>query len=130
MELEVFTLCDAASDYQGRLCILGVFDSIFATDVPATHPSCSVVVRMRFKKVEVGKHTLTLHLVDYDGNMVIPPLNGEFQIQLPQQEQQGNINLVLNLQGLTFKTYGRYAINLAIDGREIGSLPLTVRKPN
>ncbi|SRR6266498_1504286 len=130
MELEVFTLCDAAADYQGRLSILGIFDNIFATNLPATHPHCSVAVRMRFKKTEAGNHNLTLHIVDYDGNMVIPPLQGQFQIQLVGSETQGAINLVLNLQGLIFKSYGRYAVNLAVDARELGSLPFTITKPN
>ena len=130
MDVEVFTLCDAAADYQGRLSILGIFDKILATNLPATHAQCSVAVRIRFKKVEVGNHTLTLHIVDYDGNMVIPPLNGQFQIQLAEKEPQGAINLVLNLQGLIFKSYGKYAINLAIDGREVGSLPFSVSNPD
>lgn len=129
MDLEVLTLCDAAADYQGRLSILGVFDTIFATQLPAAHAQCAVAVRMRFKKVETGNHKLTLHIVDYDGNMVIPALNGEFQIQLGAQDQQGAINLILNLQGLIFKSYGSYAVNLAIDGREIGSLPFAVKNP-
>jgi hypothetical protein len=129
MDVEVFTLCDAAADYQGRLSILGVFDTIFAANLPATHPQCAVALRMRFKKVETGNHQLTLHIVDYDGNMVIPALNGQFQIQLAAQETQGAINLILNLQGLIFKSYGKYAVNLAIDGREIGSLPFSVKKP-
>jgi hypothetical protein len=129
MEIEVFTLCDAAADYQGRLSILGIFDTIYAAKLPAAHPQCSVALRIRFKKVETGNHALTLHIVDYDGNMIIPPLNGQFGIQLNGQEQQGAVNLILNLQGLIFKSHGRYAVNLVIDGREAGSLPFAVQQP-
>jgi len=129
MDIEVFTLCDAAADYQGRLSILGIFDTIFSANLPAAHPQCSVALRIRFKKVEVGNHNLTLHIVDYDGNPVIPPLNGQFAIQLAGQDQVGAINLILNLQGLIFKSFGGHAVNLAIDGREIGSLPFSIKKP-
>ena len=97
MDLEVFTLCDAAADYQGRLSILGIFDTIFAASLPALHPQCSVALRIRFSKVEEGKHNLVLHIVDNDGNMIIPPLNGDFGIQLPGNDRHGTINLVLNL---------------------------------
>ena len=38
VDIEIFTLCDAAADYQGRLNILGVFDTIFAPQMPASHP--------------------------------------------------------------------------------------------
>jgi len=129
MEIEVFTLCDAAADYQGRLSILGIFDTIFAANLPALHPQCSVALRIRFSKVEEGKHSLALHIVDNDGKMIIPPLNGEFGIQLAGNDRHGMINLVLNLQGLPFNHYGEYAINLAIDSHELDSLPFWVKRP-
>src|SRR5260221_10509938 len=127
MEIEVFTLCDAAADYQARLSILGIFDAISAVSVPATHPHCAVAVRLRFKKIEEGQHTLVLHIVDSDGNMIIPALNGEFNVILNGPERAGAINLVLNLQGLVFNSYGEYAINLAIDRQEMASLPFWIR---
>lgn len=129
MNTEVFTLCDAAADYQGRLSILGIFDAIFAENLPALHPQCTVALRIRFSKVEEGRHGLTLHIVDSDGNMIIPPLNGDFGIQLPGNEQHGTINLVLNLQGLPLNRYGEYAVNLAIDNHELDSLPFWVKRP-
>jgi hypothetical protein len=129
MEIEVFALCDAAADYQGRLSILGIFDSIVATNLPAVHPQCSVALRLRFSKIEEGKHSLTLHIVDTDGKMIVPPLNGQFGIQLHGNDRHGTINLVLNLQGLSFSSYGEYAVNLAIDSHEMGSLPFWVRQP-
>ena len=128
MEIEVFTLCDAAADYQGRLNILGIFDTIFASNLPTTHPYCSVALRLRLRKTEEGKHTFTVHIVDNDGNMVVPPLNGEFGIQLAANNRQGAINLVLNLQGLIFNRYGEHAINLAVDSHELGSLPFWIRQ--
>ncbi len=129
MEIEVFTLCDAAADYQGRLSILGIFETFLAANLPALHPHCSVALRIRFSKVEEGKHNLTLHIVDNDGNMIIPPLNGEFAIQLAENDQHGAINLVLNLQGLPFNRYGEYAVNLAIDSHASGSLAFWVKQP-
>jgi hypothetical protein len=129
MQTEVFTLCDAAADYQGRLSILGIFDTIYAESLPALHPQCAVALRMRFRKTEEGKHSLTLHIVDTDGNMIIPPLTGEFGIKLAENERHGMINLILNLQGLTFNRYGEYAVNLAIDNHELDSLPFWVKQP-
>ncbi len=128
MEVEVFTLCDAAADYQGRLSILGIFNVIFAENLPALHPQCSVALRLRLKKVEEGKHDLTLHIVDEDGSMIVPPLTGEFGVQLAGNDKLGTINLVLNLQGLSFNRYGEYAVNLAIDSHELGSIPFWVKQ--
>ncbi|MDB6032554.1 MAG: hypothetical protein JWM16_2892, partial [Verrucomicrobiales bacterium] len=38
MEIQVAVLCDAATDYQGKLNILGTFDTIFTAQMPAVHP--------------------------------------------------------------------------------------------
>ncbi len=128
MEIEVFTLCDAAADYQGRLSILGIFDTIFAANLPAVHPHCAVALRFRVKKIEMGNHSLVLHIVDDNGSLIIQELKGELAIQIPAENPVGTINLVLNLEGLTFNNYGEYAVNLAIDGHEMASLPFWVRK--
>lgn len=128
METDIFVLCDAAADYQGRLSILGVFDTIMVQKLPASHPFCAVALRIRFARTEEGEHELVLHIVDYDGKMIIPPLNGKFMVQLPNNERHGTINLVLNLQGLTFNTVGEYAVNVSIDKHQIASLPFHVRQ--
>jgi hypothetical protein len=129
LEIEIFTLCDAAADYQGRLNILGVFDTIFAPQMPARHPRCSVALRMRFQKTERGQHRLILHIVDDDGNFVIPPLEGAFSVEIPGELPIASANLVLNLGQLQFNKHGEYAINLAIDGRQEASLPFWVKEP-
>jgi len=129
MDIEIFTLCDAATDYQGRLCILGVFDTIFAQNLPAIHAQCAVALRMRFQKIEEGTHTLTLHIVNEDGVMIIPALNGQFIGQMPGNEREGTINVVLNLQGLNFTAYGQYEVNLAIDNINPKSIPFWIKQP-
>ena len=128
MDIEIFTLCDAAADYQGRLSILGVFDSIMTAQIPAIHPFCAVAIRIRFTMTEHGLHRLTLHIVDDDGNLLIPALEGPFSVEMPGNSQIASANLVLVLGQLKFEKYGEYAINLAIDGRQEASLPLWVRE--
>ena len=73
MKCELLTLCDASSDYNGKLCILGTFDTIFAAQTPTVVPSCSIASRLRFEKGEEGDHSLKLNLVYRDG----PRLGGK-----------------------------------------------------
>jgi len=129
MDIEILTLCDAATDYQGRLCILGVFDTIFAHNLPAVHPYCAAALRIRFEKIEQGNHSLTVHFINDDGTMIIPELKGEFAVQMPGQEQQGTINLVLGLQNLNFTAYGQYEIKLAIDNITQKTIPFWIKPP-
>ena len=129
LNIEIFTLCDAAADYQGRLNILGVFDTIFAAQFPAVHPFCSVALRIRFPSIEQGEHQLKMHIVDDDGTLLMPPLEGKFKVEMPGNSRMGAINLVLNLGQLRFAKLGEYSIDLAIDGREDASLKFWVKEP-
>ena len=45
MTIQIATLCDSASDYSGKLCILGAFDNLCSREFPVTHPACALVVR-------------------------------------------------------------------------------------
>jgi hypothetical protein len=49
MDVQVAVLCDSAVDYRGKLCILGTFDTIFTTQLPAVHPHCSIALRLIFR---------------------------------------------------------------------------------
>ena len=129
MNVEVSALCDAATDSQGKLNLLGTFDSIWAATLPARHPQCSVTVRLRFSRIEDGEHKITIHLVDEDGKLIVPPLDANLQVRFAEEEQTAVANLVLNIQGMNIEKYGEYSVNLAVDGRQEASLPLFVRKP-
>jgi len=129
MNVEIFCLCDAATDQQGKLNILGAFDTVFAKDIPTVHPQCAVVLRIRFQHIEQGQHKIIVHLIDADGNFVIPSLDADINLkEAPQHQDSVAINMVLNLQQLKFEKYGEYAINLAVDGRQEASLPLYVKQ--
>lgn len=131
MKVEMFALCDAATDCGGKLNILGAFDTISAREVPVVHPQCAVALRLRFSQIEQGSHKMRLNFVDEDGNMVISPLDASVQVNFAQSDapRSSSINMVLNIQRLKLEEYGEYAIDLAVDGRQEVSLPLFVRNP-
>jgi uncharacterized protein DUF6941 len=83
---------------------------------------------MRFQMTERGQHRLTLHIVDDDGTLVMPPLEGSLNVEMPGDSQVASANLVLNLGQLQFQKYGEYAINFAIDGRQEALLSFWVRE--
>ena len=129
MNVEIIALCDAATDQNGKLNILGAFDTIFAKSLPVVHPQCAVALRLRFQRIEQGNHKITLHLVDEDGNLVIPSIDADLH-QASQKQDSASVNLVLNIQKLKLEKYGLYAVNLAVDGRQEASVPFYVREPS
>jgi len=124
MNIEAFLLCDAATEAGGKLNVLGAFDSIRVRAFPVVHPHCAAVFRIRMNCIENGSHRFTLHFVDGDGRHVIPPLEDKFEILLGRADRTTARNVIMNINGLRIEHAGEYAVNLAIDGRQVSSIPL------
>ena len=131
MNIEAFLLCDAATDQQGKLNILGAFDTIWAGKLPAIHPACAIAVRIRYEKVEEGNHPIRIHIIDEDGKPIGPKLEVNVNVRIGDDIDSAVTNIVLNVQGLKFEKDGQYRIDLSIDNQIKSSLPFHVRKiPN
>lgn len=131
MNIEAFLLCDAATDQQGKLNVLGAFDNIWAKEVPTMHPACAIAARIRFEKVEEGNHPIRIHIIDEDGKPIGPNLQGAINVKVVGDVDSSVANIVLNIQRLKLEKYGQYRIDLAIDNQIQGSLPFYVREiPN
>ena len=128
MKIEIFALCDAATDNHGKLNLLGTFDQIYAPKIPVVHPSCSIALRLRFDKMEEGIHRVKLQMVDPDGLPVLQSLEGDVNPRMGADISSVAVNLILNVQHIKFEEYADYQINLSIDGVAIASLPLRVRE--
>ena len=127
MKVEIFTLCDAATDSSGKLNILGSFDHIHARETPITHPLCAIALKIRFAKIEEGNHRLKITFVDADGKLVLPSLDASLAVRCGPDESTVAANVVLFIQQMKLQGFGEYEIDLAIDGRLEGSIPLYVR---
>jgi hypothetical protein len=128
MKIEVFALCDAATDNRGKLNLLGTFDQIYAAKMPVVHPACAIALRIRFDKMEEGAHKVSLQLVDPDGSPVFQPMEGEVHPRMAPDIESVAVNLILNFQHMKFETFADYQVNLIVDDVSMGSLPLRVRE--
>lgn len=130
MKLEIFTLCDSAVDYSGKLCVLGAFDHIRAKEAPHVVPLCSVVARMRFHRIEEGNHTLRVTLADEDGKTIVPNVEAQVGVRFGNKSQSATFNLIMQINGLKLDTFGEYTVDLAVDGVHQGSIPLYFEQAN
>jgi hypothetical protein len=128
MNVEIFSICDAATDTGGKLNLLGAFDTIGCVSFPLMHPLCAVAMRLRFTGIEEGQHRITIHLVDEDGRMILPPLDAGISACVPEGQHSAAVNLIVNIQGLKIEKPGEYSVNLAIDGRQESSIPVFARQ--
>jgi hypothetical protein len=128
MTIQVAVLCDAATDYNGKLNLLGSFDTIFAPQFPTVHPQCSVAIRIAFDRDEEGAHTLSLNFVDEDGQPIMKGMRIAVDIAFPADATFISRNMVVNILQLVFTKPGLYSVDLAMDDRPLSSIPLSVKQ--
>lgn len=127
MDIQVAVLCDYAADYQGKLCIQGAFDTLFARQFPVVHPACALALRLCLTPEDAGDHKLGISIVDEDGVALDPermPIVGDLHVALPEGAAFLTRNLIMNFQGLKFEKTGNYSVDITLDGEVVSSTPL------
>ncbi|MGP8198514.1 MAG: DUF6941 family protein [Limisphaerales bacterium] len=128
MTIQVAVLCDAATDYNGKLNLLGTFDTIYAPALPAQHPQCSVALRIAFERTEEGPHQMRILFADEDGHPILPPTEVRLEVAFPPDATFISRNFIVNIQQLKFEKTGLYSIDLIMDDRRMCSIPLAVKR--
>lgn len=124
MHVEIFSLCEFARMYGGRLVLSAPFDHIAAPSAPIQQ-MCSVAIRVRFELSEVGECPFRFNVIDADGQSVIPPLQGNARIVAQPGQLTSCLTMAIGMN-LTLPKPGRYSVRFALRGMEIASLPLEV----
>ncbi len=127
MDIEAFVLCDCATDSQGKLNVLGAFDTIWSRQMPMVYPACTIAARIRFAKIEESIHRIKINVIDADGRSIGPKIEDNITVRIPKNEDSFAANLILNIQRMKLEDFGDYRVDLAIDGRQEASVPLKVR---
>jgi hypothetical protein len=128
MKIELLALADFAADYGGKLTVVGLFDTIFARQMPAVHPHCCLAVKLRFDREEEGQKRLRLSICDDDGKLVMPAMEIPIQVAMPPGAETNTIQVVANIAGMKIESFGEHSIDLELDGRHQGSSPLFARQ--
>ena len=127
MNVEMFVLCDAATDHAGKLNILGAYDTILGSKMPLPCASVVLAARLRFRQEEQGRKNCELRVMDYDGRAVLPPLLAHMDVVIPESRDSAAVNLIVNLANITFQRPGPYRIDLVMDAQVRASLPIDVQ---
>lgn len=105
----------------GEHSLIGVFDRILASSLPARPPSLAVYAKITDAQ---GRYVFRLELVDLNKGQTI----GEGktpEIEIPDRMLPHE--LVFNLQGLVFHTEARYEFRLYADDQFVGVHSFDVR---
>jgi hypothetical protein len=128
MRIDLIALCDAAVEVNGRLHVLGTIDYFWANSLPYLHPQCALAVRLRMEVEDFQrKRRLSVQIIDADGGSIATEFEKKLSPSLPKDDDIPTVrHLILDLESLSFESYGPYAVRLELDGQEIASLPFSV----
>jgi hypothetical protein len=127
MNIQVAVLCDAATDDNGKLNLLGAFDTIYAPQMPAVHPQCAVALRLTFVPGDEGTRKLTLNFINADGHSIMPGVELPVPVTLPDDAHFLTRNFIVNIQQLKFDEPGLYSVDVRLDDQSQASIPLLVK---
>ena len=119
-EIRLAALCDHALVGQdGKVSILGVFRNISVTGLPAQHPRMFLVAILG---LDAGSHAVIVRLRRPDGGQAMP---NPPEIAVNAMAGQ-DVNVIVELNNLSFTTYGTHRFDLEIDGSAVGTLPVSI----
>jgi hypothetical protein len=127
MNVQVAVLCDAATDDNGKMNLLGAFDTIYAQQLPAVHPQCAVALRVTFAADDEGQRKLKLNFINADGHAIMPPIEVPVAVALPDDAHFLTRNFIVNIQQLKFAEAGLYSVDVRLDDKSQASIPLLVK---
>ena len=119
-EIRLGALCDHALVGQdGKVSLLGIFRNISVSGLPAQHPRMFLVAILG---LDVGPHTVVVRLLRPDGQQAMP---NPPEISVHAAAGQ-DVNVIVELNNMSFTTYGMHRFQVNVDGEAIGELPVTI----
>jgi len=128
MNATLAVLADFANQSaDGKLNILGAFDTIYAVKYPASHPEMKVVVRFELHPAEADQSkALEIQFRDSDGRKLFA-LRGELRVTIREGSPAGEMlstHTILGINGLQLPAPGRYEFVVMVNGEIKALLPL------
>lgn|SRR5512146_2379585 len=126
MQVKLAVVADHANvSAEGKLNILGIFDRIVVSSLPAVHPQMHLVVRLEAHSAERDRaHSVEVRLHDPDGQAVFE-LKGEVVPQgLPGEPITAN--QIIGINNLVLGRTGEYTFVVFVDHDLKAETPLIV----
>lgn len=114
MNIRLFTLCDGAYNYNGKLTVVGTVDNIKVQTTPIS-VSIGIAIKISFPPSEYGIKNLSIRILDVDNNSIMPDMSLPSTEARGQNGEEARIVIAGNLQGLSFQHEGDYHARLIVN---------------
>ena len=127
MQVAFAVFADAANlSQEGKLNIMGVFDALQVSNVPAMHPRAHLVVHMKGTPADVGRHTVTLRWINPKGSELWTS-TGELDVgQPPAGVTEMDLPLIAQID-LPIDVTGHFRMTVSLDDQQRAEVPVKVR---
>lgn len=124
MEVTLAVCSDAANvSREGKLNLLGIFNSIHAAQFPCSHPHLALVLRVEAGVGEEGAHPLEIKLVDEDGHEIFV-VGGQVTLQGAEPGRPMTAQTIMDINNFQLSRPGVYTFEIFIDKRHMRSIPI------
>lgn len=112
LEVTLAVCCDAANvSREGKLNLLGIFNSIHAQQFPATHPHLSLVIRVEARFGDEGTYPIHIPFVDEDGGELFK-IDGQLTLQGAQPGRPTTAQTVMDINNFQLPRPGTYTFEI------------------
>jgi len=126
LRIEVFSICEAAVDQNGRLSVLGAFENLNVASIPCVLPHFSVALRLRFWPAEIQQHSVKFVLTNPDGQPITQVLEARGLNPAGSRERSQACNIIIQINQLPIQDVGEYSVDFYLNGQLEGRLPFCV----
>jgi hypothetical protein len=130
MDVTLAVLADYANvSRDGKLNILGVFQEVNATELPAVVAQMYLVIAYEASAAEFEtEKQIRIALLETDGSEVMS-MEGPMWVERPSRHgSRAYLNQILTLQGLALPRSGDYAFHILVNGEEKRAVLLRVNE--
>lgn len=130
MKIDIFTLCDTAQEYNGKLMIIGTFNYIYAEKFPTIHSELALVARITFNEKEKGIHKIEICIKKNDNDTFLMPLRNMTIDTTTMKEKEAGLNIIIKGNNIAIPEAGIYTATIKVDGNIFEStLNIVQQKP-
>lgn len=118
-QLNFAHLCDMAFlSREGKLNVIGIFESIHAKQFPVKVPKMSLVINV---KLDTGKHHFKIRMLKENSQDEIVKIEGDIDAK-----NTGNVGFINEIINTNFPEEGNYNVEIWIDDEPIKKLEFNI----
>ena len=123
MRIELFTLCDGAYNYNGKMTIVGTLTSLGVPKVPV-NVQLGIALKIMVEPEESGIKNLAIRFFNPDGSSISADLTA--QIDVKPKEEKSFISLAANVQNFPLSQLGEHTIQIIMNGEVLSDYKIRV----